>query len=63
MNGMISQFKQLVKEHGQMKKKLKTMEQSFSHMERSFKHAKDIAKARGQKKLISQEELFNKLGI
>lgn len=63
MNGIATQFRQLVREQEQIKKRLKDIEPIVRYAKKAIQHEKDIAKARKDKRRIPMEKLFRDLGI
>ncbi|MBI2674544.1 MAG: hypothetical protein HYX22_02300 [Candidatus Yanofskybacteria bacterium] len=63
---IVGQYQNLVKEQEKLRKTLKDNERKLLFLKQYLKHVEDIKISRNQiknKKLISQEELFNELGI
>ena len=61
-----NQYQSLVREKEQLKKRVARFDRRFYVFQKYLRHIADIKKSREQIKknqVISQEELFNKLGI
>ncbi|OGN16644.1 MAG: hypothetical protein A3C88_02280 [Candidatus Yanofskybacteria bacterium RIFCSPHIGHO2_02_FULL_50_12] len=63
MNGLLNEFKQMLKEHTEIKKKLKKMERSFAYFQKALQHEEDIRIARKDKRNIPFEKIVHELGF
>ena len=61
-----SQYRQVRSEKEDLKKRLNNFERRFLLLEKTLKHTSEIKIARDQakkKQIVSQEKLFNRLGL